>query len=80
VVEVRIPQAHLDPRPSLDLFLASLIASPTLPPAKHFHLLTRIRLAKGFATMHTRQQALCTRLRALTALVHAQQVQQTFFL
>jgi hypothetical protein len=56
VVDLRA--VHKDPRPAAVIFV-DVLGGHTVPPAKHFAMLTRIRLAKAFADHTSRVQVRC---------------------
>jgi Domain of Unknown Function (DUF913)/Domain of Unknown Function (DUF908) len=68
VTHVRLEAVHKSPLTIAQLFTQA-VAEHSVPPAKQFALLARLRRAKSFATLATRRAAAVRRLLALITLI-----------
>ncbi|KAJ4829060.1 E3 ubiquitin- protein ligase upl1 [Turnera subulata] len=67
---IHIPSINSCPETDLEL-LNKLVAEYRVPPNLRFSLLTRLRFARAFASLSSRQQYMCIRLYAFIVLVQA---------
>ncbi|XP_023632661.1 E3 ubiquitin-protein ligase UPL1 [Capsella rubella] len=67
---IHVPDVSLRSESDLEL-LNKLVIDHSVPPSLRFALLTRLRFARAFASLDTRQQYTCIRLYAFIVLVQA---------
>ncbi|BFG33550.1 hypothetical protein CerSpe_198240 [Prunus speciosa] len=67
---IHLPNINTHPEADLEL-LSKLIAEYNVPSSLRFSLLTRLRFARAFGSLATRQQYACIRLYAFIVLVQA---------
>lgn len=67
---IHLPDVNACPQTDLEL-LNKLVAEYKVPPSLRFSLLTRLRFARAFGSLASRQQYTCIRLYAFIVLVQA---------
>lgn len=67
---IHLPNINTHPETDLEL-LSKLVSEYKVPPSLRFSLLTRLRFARAFGSLVTRQQYACIRLYAFIVLVQA---------